>query len=116
MLRRGPSERGALVVVSVPTLDGTGCLVERRIVCLALKDLDHAGIVELARSEALHDWLTRRLARRLARLQRNAATVSAIGAGFDHAIARHLVNAGWPLELQAGLFDRRDEADVRQGA
>ena len=57
----------------------------------------------------MRDWLTRRLARRLARLQRNAAAVSAIGARVDQAIARHLVSAGWPMELQAGLFDRRDE-------
>ena len=27
----------------------------------------------------------------------------------DQAIARHLVSAGWPVELQVGLFDRRDE-------
>jgi hypothetical protein len=53
--------------------------------------------------------VTRHLARRFARLQRNAAAVSAAGARVDQAIARHLVSVGWPVEMQVGLFDRRDE-------
>jgi hypothetical protein len=110
MLRsRGPSEFSTVVVVSVPILDGTGCLVERRVECLALNGFDPAGITELTQSEAVREWLAGRLAKRLARLQRSAAAVSAIGAQVDLAIARHLVSVGWPIELQAGLFDRRDE-------
>ena len=109
MLRRGPTGVRTLVVFSVPILDGTGFLVERRLVCLALKDLDPSGVTALARSEAIHRWLAHHLSNRLARLQRNAAAVSAACARVDQAIARHLVSVGWPTELQAGLFDRRDE-------
>jgi superfamily II DNA or RNA helicase len=105
----GPSEAGTVVVVSVPILDGTGFLVERRVVCLGLKTFTPAGVAELTRSRALQEWVTRHLARRFARLQRNAAAVSAAGARVDQAIARHLVSVGWPVEMQVGLFDRRDE-------
>jgi hypothetical protein len=34
---------------------------------------------------------------------------SAARAAVDEAIARHLISIGWRVELQAGLFDRRDE-------
>ena len=106
---RGPSESSTVVVVSVPILDGTGFLVERRVVCLALNGFAPAGITQLTQSEAVREWLAGRLAKRLARLQRGATAVSAIGAEVDRAIARHLVSVGWPIELQVGLFDRRDE-------
>jgi superfamily II DNA or RNA helicase len=106
---RAPSEPGAVVVVSVPILDGTGFLVERRVVCLSLNGFRPDNITALARSDALREWLTERLAKRLSRLQRTARAVSAAGARVDQAIARHLVSTGWPVELQVGLFDRRDE-------
>jgi hypothetical protein len=93
----------------VPILDGTGFLVERRIVCLAMGRLGPSDAARFARSAAVHDWLARHLSKRLARMQRHAANVAAACARVDRAIMRHLVSVDWPAELQVGLFDRREE-------
>ncbi len=77
--------------------------------CLALNGLDPAGISELTQSDAVREWLAGRLAKRLARLQRSATAAVGHRCRVDLAIARHLVSVGWPIELQVGLFDRRDE-------
>ena len=108
-LKHRATERGDVVVVSVPILDGAGSLVERRVFCLAVDDPGSAGVATLVRSARVREWLELRLVRRLARLQRHFATVAALGVRVDQAIARHLVEVGWPVELQAGLFDRRAE-------
>jgi superfamily II DNA or RNA helicase len=106
---RGPGSGVRTIVVSVPIVDGTGLLVERRLLCLGLRDLGLADVTTLVNSKAFHLWIASLLARRLATLQRRAIATTATRTAVDEAIARRLIAISWPAELQGGLFDRHGE-------
>jgi hypothetical protein len=97
------------VVVSVPIADGTGLLVERRLLCLGFQGVEVDDVRAIVGSNAFREWVADRLHKRLACLRRRAICVTAARAAVDEAIARHLIGVGWPVELQTGLFDRRNE-------
>ena len=95
--------------MSVPIVDGAGLLVERRLLCLSLKGPSLTETTTLVNTDAFRTWVADRFAKRLEVLRRRATSDLAARMEVDEAIARHLVTLGWPPELQAGLFDRRDE-------
>ena len=107
--RQTGSSSGTVMVVSVPIVDGTGLLVERRLLCIALPELRPAEVDALACSDAFQTWVANHLQKRLARLRRRALSASATRIAIEEAIARHLLDIRWPRELQAGLFERRGE-------
>jgi hypothetical protein len=98
-----------MIVVSVPIVERAGLLVERRLLCLRLRDVGAAEVNALLGSADFHAWLTGHLEKRLQRLRRCQTATSAARIVVEEAIARHLIGIGWPAELQRGLFDRRGE-------
>jgi superfamily II DNA or RNA helicase len=109
VLRSAGSSPGGTIVVSVPITEPTGLLVERRLLCLRLRNVGPAEVNALLDSTDFHAWVTARLEKRLERLRRCLMATWTTRALVEEAIAGHLIGIGWPAELQGGLFDRREE-------
>ena len=107
--RIAPSPDDVVVVVAVPIVDATGLVAERHLLNVVVQNASPADAVAVVQSPELRAWLKRRFRARLARLARHATSVAAAGVCVDDAMARHLSGAGWPDEVQVGLFDRRAE-------
>jgi superfamily II DNA or RNA helicase len=108
-----PSDARIVLVVSGPVIDGTGELIERRLLALALPA--HSDVSRLDRSlidRCLH-ILAAHVRRRLRRLQPVVSAASARRLATERAIALHLYTIGHPREAQLGLFSQREAAAFR---
>jgi superfamily II DNA or RNA helicase len=103
----GPTRAGAIVVVTVPILDGSGAEVERHLVTMALSPEVAARRASPAAMAAIERVACGRLASRIRRVHRATSEAIRRSTAIDEAIARHLRTLR-PPGVQPGLFDRRD--------
>lgn len=104
----------SIVLVAVPIVDGTGDVVERRLVAVKV-DAHIRGSRDIRRvAHALLPVIARTIQRRIDRLTRAMATVAMRRASNERAIARHLRDIAHPGEAQLGLFSHRAARAVDQ--
>jgi superfamily II DNA or RNA helicase len=108
-----PVDARTVVVLSAPLVDGTGDVIERRLLALTIPS-------QLAASRpgpALVDQCLRLLARHVDRRVRRLQPAWTVAAGrrlaAERAIALHLYAIGHPREAQLGLFSQREASAFR---
>lgn len=103
---------GTLAIVAVPIVDGTGDIVESRLVAVTID----ARIRVTRDNRGLTDTLSSLVApivrRRIDRLTRVMEASAVRRAATERAIARHLHDVAHPGEAQLGLFSRRSALAV----
>jgi superfamily II DNA or RNA helicase len=101
--------RGAILVFSVPLVDGTGFVVERRSVAIRVAAAPAAMCPCRVLIDAAGLVAGRRLDRRAERLRRERARTLARDLEIEEALARYLGAIARPEEAEPGLFDRAVE-------
>jgi ERCC4-related helicase len=108
-----PDDARTVLVLSGPLLDGTGDVVERRLLVLTVP----AHLAEPRPDPALVDrclhLVAAHLRRRIRRLQSAVAAATARRLAAERAIALHLYTISHPGEAQLGLFSQREAAAFR---
>jgi hypothetical protein len=103
------SNPSALIVFSLPAVDGTGRIIERRIACVAVGRFPADALQTVVQSAALRDVLEANFGPRLRRIRRLAASEAVRQIAVEEAIARDLGTSLQVGDVQPGLFDRRAE-------
>lgn len=108
-----PNDVRSVLVLSGPVLDGTGDVIERRLLILAVPAGSSSARLSSALVERCLHLLDAHLRRRLRRLQPVAALAAARRLATERAIALHLYTITHPGEAQLGLFSQREATAFR---
>lgn len=98
----------AAVIYSIATLDGTGAVVERRVIAVVADESGAAALRGRGTSSATEAMLASRVQRRLERLRLQLADDADRRLESERAIALHLHALRYPEEAQLGLFSQRE--------
>jgi hypothetical protein len=108
-----PVDARTVLVLSAPLVDGTGDVIERRLLALTIP----SHLAASRPGQALVDQCLRLLARHIDRRVRRLRPAWTVAAGrrlaAERAIALHLYAIGHPREAQLGLFSQREASAFR---
>jgi superfamily II DNA or RNA helicase len=108
-----PNDVQTVLVLAGPLIDGTGDVIERRLVAVRLSARPGTSRVPAALVSRSLQLLAVHLRRRLRRLQPVLALAAARRLATERAVALHLYTISHPGEAQLGLFSQREAATFR---